>query len=108
MNILGESRVQAHSAGCGIYMSVRWVLPEYSSLASIWHSLSHALQWGCLPCRFAARRPFLAPVGRLDKDTSGLLLLTDDGTLLQRIISPKKGIWKVGPRRGKSAPYAVA
>ncbi|GLC33148.1 hypothetical protein PLESTM_000029900 [Pleodorina starrii] len=48
-----------------------------------------------LPYRFARRRPFLSCVGRLDKDTSGLLLLTDDGTLLHRINSPRRGIWKV-------------
>ncbi|KAG2450498.1 hypothetical protein HYH02_004999 [Chlamydomonas schloesseri] len=48
-----------------------------------------------LPYRFGRRRPFLSCVGRLDKDTSGLLLLTDDGTLLHRINSPKRGIWKV-------------
>ncbi len=35
------------------------------------------------------------PVGRLDKDTSGLLLLTNDGTFAHRIISPKSGIEKV-------------
>ncbi|GFR47178.1 hypothetical protein Agub_g8871, partial [Astrephomene gubernaculifera] len=48
-----------------------------------------------LPYRFGRRRPFLSCVGRLDKETSGLLLLTDDGTLLHRINSPKRGIWKV-------------
>ena len=34
------------------------------------------------------------PVGRLDKDTEGLLLLTNDGQLAHRIISPKHGVWK--------------
>ena len=37
----------------------------------------------------------LKPVGRLDKDTEGLLLFTNDGELLHRLISPKKGISKV-------------
>lgn len=37
----------------------------------------------------------LAPVGRLDKDTEGLLLLTNDGQLAHRLISPKSGIPKV-------------
>lgn len=37
----------------------------------------------------------LKPVGRLDKQTEGLLLFTNDGDLLHRLISPKKEIPKV-------------
>ena len=37
----------------------------------------------------------VAPVGRLDKQTEGLLLLTNDGTLAHRIISPKYDVEKV-------------
>ena len=37
----------------------------------------------------------LKPVGRLDKSTEGLLLFTDDGDLLHRLISPKKAVEKV-------------
>ena len=37
----------------------------------------------------------LKPVGRLDKDTEGLLLFTNDGDLLHRLISPKKEVPKV-------------
>ncbi|HQR04313.1 MAG: rRNA pseudouridine synthase [Proteobacteria bacterium] len=48
-----------------------------------------------LPSRFAARKPMLSTVGRLDRETSGLLLLTDDGQLLHRIISPKSHLPKV-------------
>ena len=47
-----------------------------------------------LPPRWARRDPALSTVGRLDKETSGLLLLTDDGSLLHRIISPKADIAK--------------
>lgn len=36
----------------------------------------------------------LFPVGRLDKDTTGLLLLTDDGDFAHQVISPKNGIEK--------------
>ena len=35
------------------------------------------------------------PVGRLDKDTEGLLLLTDDGELAHALLSPKKHVDKV-------------
>lgn len=37
----------------------------------------------------------LNPVGRLDKDTEGLLLFTDDGDLLHRLITPKKQVQKI-------------
>jgi 16S rRNA pseudouridine516 synthase len=47
-----------------------------------------------LPPRWRRRDPAISTVGRLDKDTSGLLLLTDDGPLLHRIISPKNHIPK--------------
>lgn len=40
------------------------------------------------------RRSDLAPVGRLDKDTTGLLLITDDGAFAHECISPKKNISK--------------
>lgn len=48
-----------------------------------------------LPERFRYRNPVLSTVGRLDRDTSGLLMLTDDGQLLHRIISPKAELPKV-------------
>jgi 16S rRNA pseudouridine516 synthase len=48
-----------------------------------------------LPERFAHRNPGLNPIGRLDKDTTGLLLLTDDGKLLHRVIHPKSKCHKV-------------
>lgn len=41
------------------------------------------------------RRVGLFPVGRLDKDTEGLLLLTNDGPLGHRLLSPKKHVDKV-------------
>ena len=47
------------------------------------------------PSRFRERSPVLSTVGRLDRETSGLLLLTDDGGLLHRIISPKANLAKV-------------
>jgi 16S rRNA pseudouridine516 synthase len=48
-----------------------------------------------LPPRFRLRDPLVSPVGRLDRDTSGLLLFTDDGALLHRITSPKSNLPKV-------------
>lgn len=48
-----------------------------------------------LPPRYRLRNPVLSSVGRLDRETSGLLLMTDDGALLHRIISPKANLGKV-------------
>jgi 16S rRNA pseudouridine516 synthase len=48
-----------------------------------------------LPGRFRWRDPILSPVGRLDRETSGLLLMTDDGALLHRITSPKSRLAKI-------------
>jgi 16S rRNA pseudouridine516 synthase len=47
-----------------------------------------------LPRRWQGRMPALSSVGRLDKDTSGLLLITDDGPFLHRVISPKAHVAK--------------
>ncbi len=52
------------------------------------------LVYSLLPPRYCLRNPALSTVGRLDKDTSGLLLLTDDGQLSHRISAPKKAISK--------------
>ncbi len=53
------------------------------------------LVYDLLPPRFAVRKPVLSTIGRLDADTSGLLLFTDDGGYLHRIISPHNHVAKI-------------
>lgn len=48
-----------------------------------------------LPPRWLLRDPKVTTVGRLDKDTSGLLLVTDQGALVQKLTSPKQHVEKV-------------
>ena len=47
-----------------------------------------------LPRRWRARDPVLSTIGRLDAETSGLLMITDDGGLLHRVISPRNHVPK--------------
>lgn len=58
------------------------------------HKEDGALVFDLLPGRWRRRDPAISTVGRLDKATTGLLLLTDDGALLHRIISPKRHVAK--------------
>lgn len=59
------------------------------------HKDQGTLVYELFPHRFVERKPILSSVGRLDSQTSGLLLFTDDGVLLHRIISPKNHIAKI-------------
>lgn len=52
------------------------------------------LVYELLPARFRDRNPIMAPVGRLDKETSGLLLFTDDGQFNHRLTSPRSHVAK--------------
>lgn len=53
------------------------------------------LVYELLPPRFLKREPALSSVGRLDADTTGVLLFTDDGKLLHRLIAPKSEMPKM-------------
>jgi 16S rRNA pseudouridine516 synthase len=59
------------------------------------HKEDGALVYDVLPDRWRRRDPAISTIGRLDKQTSGLLLLTDDGDLIHRVISPKRHVPKV-------------
>lgn len=58
------------------------------------HKEAGPLVYDLLPLRWRRREPPISTVGRLDKDTSGLLLLTDDGGFLHRVISPRSHVPK--------------
>lgn len=62
-----------------------------------------------LPKRWLLREPKVTTVGRLDKNTSGLLLVTDQGPLVQRLTSPKHHVDKtyVASLDGEPSPQAL-
>ncbi len=51
--------------------------------------------YSLLPPRWRARNPQVTSIGRLDKDTSGLILLTDQSELVHRLTSPKHKVPKI-------------
>lgn len=51
--------------------------------------------YGLFPERWRRRNPPLTSIGRLDKDTSGLILITDQSELVHRLTSPKHKVPKV-------------
>ncbi len=58
------------------------------------HADQGRLVYELLPPRFQKRDPKVSSVGRLDADTTGLILFTDDGALLHKLISPKSNLTK--------------
>ena len=58
------------------------------------HKENGPLVYDLFPSRWKRREPALSSIGRLDKETSGLLLFTDDGDLLHRVISPRNHVSK--------------
>ena len=58
------------------------------------HKEAGPLVYDLFPARWRRREPPLSSIGRLDKETSGLLLFTDDGALLHRVISPRSHVAK--------------
>lgn len=59
------------------------------------HDDSGKLIYSLLPSRWQDRNPKLSTVGRLDRDTTGAILLTDDGELNHKLTSPKSNISKI-------------
>lgn len=64
--------------------------------------------YSLLPPRWRRRNPVVTSVGRLDKETSGLLLLTDQSPLVHRLTSPKHKVPKIYRARLDRAPSADA
>lgn len=59
------------------------------------HNDAGVLIYSAFPDRWNRRNPKISTVGRLDVDTTGAILITDDGDLNHRLTSPKSDISKV-------------
>lgn len=76
----------------GYQAHVYLMLHKPTGVVSATEDREHRTVLDLLPAAYRARGVF--PVGRLDKETSGLLLLTDDGAFGHALTSPKRGIEK--------------
>lgn len=87
---------------------VYFMLNKPQGVISATEDSQHETVIDLLDERDCAMSPF--PVGRLDKDTEGLLLLTNDGTLSHQLLSPKKHVDKcyVAEVRGEVTAEDIA
>jgi 16S rRNA pseudouridine516 synthase len=72
-----------------------WILLHKPLNTICSHSDAGPLIYALLPPRWLARKPQITSVGRLDRDTTGLLLLSDDGELVHRLTSPRQHVPRV-------------
>ena len=84
-------QVDGRGVDCAPYVYI--MLHKPSGLLSATQDKKQSTVLDLLPEHL--RRRGLFPVGRLDKDTEGLLLLTDDGPLGHELLSPRKHVDKV-------------
>lgn len=90
--VLGRETVTADG------QAVAWTKAEYYMLnkpAGVISATEDPVHRTVVDLIDTARRKSLFPVGRLDIDTEGLLLITSDGDLAHRLLSPKKHVDKV-------------
>lgn len=59
------------------------------------HDDTGVLIYSLLPLRWQRRNPKISTIGRLDMDTTGAILLTDDGALNHKLTSPKSEVAKI-------------
>lgn len=72
-----------------------WILLNKPAGLTCSHRDAGPLVYEIFPERYLARKPALSSVGRLDRDTTGVLLFTTDGGALHRMTSPRSQIDKV-------------
>ena len=59
------------------------------------HNDAGSLIYALIPSRWNRRNPKISTIGRLDVDTTGAIILTDDGALNHKLSSPKSDVSKV-------------
>ncbi len=87
------ARIVVNGAELVFKRNVYLMLHKPQGYVSATEDKSQATVLELVPEQFRGRELF--PAGRLDKDTTGLMIITDDGAMAHRILSPKKHVQKV-------------
>ena len=87
-----QSEIRLDGTVLGLRRCRYFMMDKPAGVLSVTEDRKQATVLSILPPEL--RRLGLFPVGRLDKDTSGLLLLTNDGDFAHRVISPKSSVEK--------------
>ncbi|MCQ2501766.1 MAG: rRNA pseudouridine synthase [Lachnospiraceae bacterium] len=87
----GKDEIMVEGEAIHYYEMEYWLLHKPAGVVTATRDNREKTVMDLLP---QIRRSDLSPVGRLDKDTEGLLLITNDGALSHRLLSPKKHVDK--------------
>lgn len=88
-----QSKIAIDGVELTVEKYVYLMLNKPKGYVSATEDKEHATVLELLPEEYAGRGVF--PAGRLDRDTTGLMILTDDGVMAHNILSPKKHVQKV-------------
>ena len=88
-----KDRITVKGAELNFKRNVYLVLNKPKGYVSATEDRDHQTVLELVPEEFAGRDIF--PAGRLDRDTTGLMIITDDGALAPNILAPKKHVQKI-------------
>lgn len=88
-----KSRITVDGVDITIKKNVYLMLHKPKGFVSATEDKEHRTVLELIPDEYRGRELF--PAGRLDRDTTGLMIITDDGILAHNILSPKKHVQKI-------------
>ena len=88
-----KDRITVKGAELNFKRNVYLVLNKPKGYVSATEDRDHQTVLELVPEEFSGRGMF--PAGRLDRDTTGLMIITDDGVLAHNILAPKKHVQKI-------------
>jgi len=100
----GSQRISIRGQSAVLQRQVHLMLHKPAGLITALEDPRHRTIAELIPVQW--RSAGLFPVGRLDRDATGLLLLTNDGILCHRLASPRWEVWKTYAVTVEGRPFA--